>query len=91
MITNLVATEPIFTPPLSSTMAYFSSIADITDPASLHNLLRLVIIVATYLLFRPYLSQFFRYVSGAPDTREEQVKARVAGMVEEQEKTKKER
>ena len=88
------ATEPIFTLVLSSTMAYLSSslpsIADITDPVSLHNLLRLVIVVATYLLFRPYLSQFLRYISGAPDTREEQVKARVAAMVEEQEKTKKE-
>ena len=62
---------------------------DLTDPATLHNLLRLVMIIATYLLFRPYLSQFFRHISGAPDTREEQMKARVAAMIEEQEKAKK--
>ena len=56
---------------------------------NLQNLLRLVMIIATYLLFRPYLSQFFRYISGAPDTKEEQMKARVAAMVEQQEKQKK--
>ena len=70
-------------------MISFSSLTDLTDPATLHNLLRLVIIIATYLLFRPYLSHFFQYVSGVSDVREEQVKARVAAMVEEQNKAKK--
>ena len=71
-------------------MSVSSSFSDLTDPATLHNLLRLVMIIATYLLFRPYLSQFFRHISGAPDTRDEQIKARLAAMVEKQEKAKKE-
>ena len=70
-------------------MSVLTPFTDLTDPATLHNLLRLVMIIATYLLFRPYLSQFIRHISGAPDTREEQMKARVASMVEEQEKAKK--
>ena len=72
-------------------MPYLSSFTYIPDPAALHDLLRLVIIVATYLLFRPYLSQLFGYISGAPGTRDDQVKARVTAMLEEQEKSKKER
>jgi Protein trafficking PGA2 len=65
-----------------------NSLSELADPATLRSLLRLVLIIGTYLLFRPYVDQIFRRISGAPDTRQEQLKARLAAMHEEQEKAK---
>ncbi|ETI20998.1 hypothetical protein G647_07341 [Cladophialophora carrionii CBS 160.54] len=40
-------------------------------------LLRVVVIISTYTLFRPHLESLFRKATGTPDQREEEIKARV--------------
>ncbi|OCT44670.1 hypothetical protein CLCR_06405 [Cladophialophora carrionii] len=40
-------------------------------------LLRVVVIISTYTLFRPHLESLFRRATGTPDQREEEIKARV--------------
>jgi hypothetical protein len=47
------------------------------DPANLRNLLRLLVVVVVYLLFRGKLEGWLRGVSGAPLRREEGVALRV--------------
>lgn len=69
-------------------MSFGPSLPDLTEPGTLHNLLRVVIIIAAYLLLRPHLDRLFRHISGAPDTRTEQLKARLSVMHEEQERKK---
>jgi hypothetical protein len=49
----------------------------LSDPANLRNLLRLVVIVVVYLLFRTKLAGWLRGASGAPMTREEELVQRV--------------
>ena len=58
----------------------------LADKETLHSLLRVVIIIAGYLLFRPYLDQIMRWMSGAPDTRQEQFIATVQAQAEQQQK-----
>lgn len=55
---------------------------------NLQDLLRLIMVIATYLLFRPYLEQIFRRISGTPDRQQSQLQARVSAMVEEHENKK---
>jgi hypothetical protein len=40
--------------------------------------LRVVVIVATYLLFRPHLESLFRVMTGRKDPRQEEIQARLA-------------
>ncbi|KAJ9613267.1 hypothetical protein H2200_003209 [Cladophialophora chaetospira] len=40
-------------------------------------LLRSIVIISTYLLFRPQLERLFKKVTGTPDQREEELKARL--------------
>ncbi|ETN41642.1 uncharacterized protein HMPREF1541_03578 [Cyphellophora europaea CBS 101466] len=51
--------------------------AYLSDPKAFRNALRLIVIVAAYLLMRPHLETLLRKVSGAPERREEALKARV--------------
>jgi Protein trafficking PGA2 len=66
-----------------------SFLGTVTDKENLYNFLRLVMIVTTYLLFRPYLEQLFRKMSGAPNARQEQLRARVAAASERYENQRK--
>ena len=48
------------------------------DPEGLRNVLRVVVVATVYLLFRPHLDRLIRKMSGAPDSRAEALKVRVA-------------
>jgi hypothetical protein len=48
----------------------------LTRPA-LQTLLRSIIILSTYLLFRPHLESLFRKITKTPDKRQEEIKARL--------------
>ncbi|KIW63954.1 hypothetical protein PV04_08915 [Phialophora macrospora] len=48
-------------------------------------LLRVVVIISTYTLFRPHLESLFRKATGTPDRREEEIKARMAALKQQRE------
>jgi hypothetical protein len=48
-------------------------------------LIRVVVIISTYTLFRPHLESLFRKATGAPDRREEEIKARMASLKQQRE------
>ena len=52
---------------------------------NLQLLLRVIIIIASYTLFRPYLESLFRKVTGTPDQREEEIKARMEFLKQQRE------
>lgn len=47
---------------------------------NLQNILRIVVIIATYLLFRPHLETLFRKASGFPDPRQAEIQARLEAL-----------
>ncbi|KIW12837.1 hypothetical protein PV08_08024 [Exophiala spinifera] len=51
---------------------------------NLQSFLRIVVIVATYLLFRPHLETLFRKITGTPDKRQEEIKARIEFLQQQQ-------
>ncbi|EXJ55449.1 hypothetical protein A1O7_08376 [Cladophialophora yegresii CBS 114405] len=64
---------------------YLDSLHDALPPSlqayftrqNIQLLLRVVVIISTYTLFRPHLESLFRKATGTPDQREEEIKARV--------------
>ncbi|KAJ9622189.1 uncharacterized protein PV06_06452 [Exophiala oligosperma] len=54
---------------------------------NLQSFLRIVVIIATYLLFRPHLESIFRKITGTPDKRQEEIKARLEFLQRQKEKS----
>ncbi|KAL6251673.1 hypothetical protein RBB50_001883 [Rhinocladiella similis] len=54
--------------------------------ANLQSILRIVVIIATYILFRPHLESLFRKITGTPDKRQEEIKARLEFLRQQKEK-----
>ncbi len=72
---NLLDTLDTFLSDLHSSLppalqAYFTR-------SNVQSLLRAIIILSTYLLFRPHLESLFRKITGTPDKRQEEIKARL--------------
>ncbi|KIX92884.1 uncharacterized protein Z520_11360 [Fonsecaea multimorphosa CBS 102226] len=44
---------------------------------NLQTLLRVIVALSTYILFRPHLESLFRKMTGTPDRREEEARARM--------------
>lgn len=61
----------------------------LNDPAALRNVLRVVVVVVAYLLMRPHLDRLVRRLSGAPERREEVLKARLEKMRGEEREVRK--
>ena len=47
-------------------------------------LLRVIVIISTYILFRPHLESLFRKVTGTPDRKQEEIKARLEFLKQQQ-------
>ncbi|EXJ84687.1 hypothetical protein A1O3_05357 [Capronia epimyces CBS 606.96] len=54
---------------------------------NLQSFLRLVVLLATYLLFRPHLESLMRKISGKPDPRQAEIEARLAFLKKQREGT----
>ncbi|OQU99011.1 hypothetical protein CLAIMM_04716 [Cladophialophora immunda] len=66
--------EPYLPPALQ---AYFTR-------QNLQALLRVVVAISTYVLFRPHLEGLFRKITGTPDRREEEARARLEFLRQQQ-------
>lgn len=54
---------------------------------NLQSFLRFVVLIATYILFRPHLESLLRKISGKPDPRQAEIEARIEFLKKQQEGT----
>lgn len=52
--------------------------------ANLQSILRLVVIISTYILFRPHVDRLIRKAYGTPDPRQDEIDARVEFLKQQQ-------
>jgi hypothetical protein len=84
---------------MSALLTYLDSLSSTiqsTIPPSLHpyltrenlqSFLRIIVLLGTYLLFRPHLESLLRKISGKPDPRQAEIEARLEFLKKQQEGT----